>query len=191
VLLAGCTGPTQPPSGTATSTPSPRGPSACAVADVGTAESASVLSPGPSNGLAATDAKGERLVIHGMVVSATCAPLAGASLDIWHTDSRGDYGPRGTEQCCYYQGSVLTDPFGRFRLESIRPAQYPQPNAPPAHVHLEIRSGFTSLTTEITFIDASGPPAASSSTVIPVNLTRVRDAGGETWSGKVVFVLPG
>jgi protocatechuate 3,4-dioxygenase beta subunit len=154
---------------------------------VGTAESASTLSPGPTNGLPRSIIKGERMVVDGLVVNATCAPLSGAQLNIWHTDPNGDYGPRGTEQCCYYQGTVLTDPYGRFRLDTIRPAQYPQPNAPPAHVHLEIRHGFGSLTTEITFLEGSGPPVASSSNVIPINLGRVRD----TYSGQVVFVLPG
>jgi len=187
-VAAGCTGrPAPTPQTGAATSPASRPPSACAIADVGPAESASTLSPGPSNGLTRSDAKGERLVIDGMVISATCAPLAGARLDIWHTDSRGDYGPRGTQQCCYYAGSVLTDPFGRFRLDTIRPAQYPQPNAPPAHVHLEIRHGFAGLATEITFVDASGPPAVSGASIIPVNLAKAGDA----WNGKVAFVLPG
>jgi len=176
---------------TPNSAPPSRPPGACTVGDVGAAESASTLTPGPSNGLPNSDAKGDRLVIDGLVLDTGCNPLAGAQLNIWHTDARGDYGPRGTEKCCYYQGSVLTDPFGRFRLDTVRPAQYPQPNAPPAHVHLEIRHSFKSLGTEITFIDSSGPPIVSGSGVVPVQLSRVRETQGDTWRGKVAFVLPG
>src|ERR687893_336483 len=79
------------------------------------------------------------------------APAAGASVRVWHTDAAGEYGPRGTERCCYYGGTVAADANGRFRLDTIRPAQYPQADAPPAHVHLEIRHPSGHLETEIIF----------------------------------------
>ena len=37
---------------------------------------------------------------------------------VWHTDARGLYGPgAGTDECCYYGGTVRTDANGRFELD--------------------------------------------------------------------------
>ncbi|HET8657847.1 MAG TPA: hypothetical protein VFM55_02490 [Micromonosporaceae bacterium] len=162
----------------------------CAVPAPGPVDAASVLVPGPTNNLPLSKAPGERLVIAGVVLDAGCRPAAGIEINLWHTDAHGDYGPRGTQQCCYYAGTVRTDRNGRFRLETIRPAQYPQPNAPPAHIHVEIRQAPTPLTTEIVFTSAAAPTTATrTGHQAPVALTKGGGGNPGAWYGEVVFVL--
>jgi len=156
---------------------------ACPPSQTGTG---SVLVPGPNNGLPASAAAGEPLVIEAVIVDRACRPVAGVGVYLWHTDARGLYGPAGTEKCCYYQGRVQTDHNGRFRLETIRPAQYPEPNAPPAHIHLRIQHQAGELTTMIVFT-GQRPPSAGTPTgeQLPVELRR--QGGG--WRADAVFVL--
>jgi protocatechuate 3,4-dioxygenase beta subunit len=150
-------------------------------------DAGSVLVPGPINGVPASDAVGEPLTITITVLGPECGPASGATAEVWHTDSRGLYGPgSGTDQCCYYGGTVAADANGRFQLDTIRPAQYPQAGAPPAHIHFEIRHPLGELGTEIVF--GAGSPAPGPvrpATVIPVDLTR----SGERWVGSTTFVL--
>ncbi|GAA4717353.1 hypothetical protein Prum_020040 [Phytohabitans rumicis] len=181
VLVAvGCDGDPEP-----AATPSAT-PVGCARPAPGTAEPASALVPGPTNGLARSTAGGDALLIEAVILDAGCRPAGGADLRIWHTDARGLYGPADSERCCYYEGTVRTDHNGRFRLSTIRPAQYPEPNAPPAHIHLEIRHPSASLTTQIVF-GIADPPATVAPTgqLLPVPLRR----DGTGWRGDAVFVL--
>jgi protocatechuate 3,4-dioxygenase beta subunit len=109
---------------------------------------------------------------------------------VWHTDAAGEYGPTGTERCCYYGGTVVADANARFRLDTIRPAQYPQPDVPPAHIHLEIGHPSGRLDTEIVFTDgAAAPGPVLPSRLITVPLTRAGTAPDETWYGEVAFAL--
>jgi protocatechuate 3,4-dioxygenase beta subunit len=107
---------------------------------------------------------------------------------LWHTDARGLYAPAGSDGCCYYDGTVRTDQSGRFRLHTIRPAQYPVVNAPPAHIHVEIRHPAGNLNTEIIFGTApSTGPVTPSGDVVRVGLRK----DGAGWRGEAVFVLSG
>jgi hypothetical protein len=162
----------------------------CPVPAVGPVDRGSVLIPGPVNGVPPSDARGEPLTIVATVIDVSCVAAAGATVRVWHTDATGEYGPSGTDRCCYYGGIVLTDANGRFRLDTIRPAQYPQPNAPPAHIHLEIRHASGRLDTEIIFTEG----AAARSPVlprqsIPVALTRAGTPPDQSWYGEVAFAL--
>jgi protocatechuate 3,4-dioxygenase beta subunit len=178
---------------TATPTPSPSvsgrpsgAAAGCPVPSTAPVDLGSVLIPGPTNGLPTTDAKGEPLVIVAAVLGPDCRPAAGTTVNVWHTDARGLYRPEGTDACCYYQGLTLADGNGRFRLETIRPAQYPEPGAPPAHIHLELRHGSGRLFTEIVFTtDPTPVTTARASRSVPVFLTQ-RD---NTFYGEVTFVL--
>jgi polyisoprenoid-binding protein YceI len=97
---------------------------------------------GPSPGLPASDAQGEQLVIAGTIYDRDCNPLPGVSFKAWQTDPQGVYGPgHGGEsiECCYYQGSGVTDEHGRYKLVTVIPGHYAgEDPAPPAHIHLEI-----------------------------------------------------
>jgi hypothetical protein len=158
----------------------------CARPAAGAAAASSELTPGPSNGLPHSAAVGQTLVIEAVILERDCRPAAGADVHLWHADARGLYAPTGSDACCYYDGTVRSDQSGRFRLNTTRPAQYPVPNAPPAHIHLEIRHPAGNLDTEIIF-----------DTALPTGL--VTPSGGEVlvalrqdgvgWRGEAVFVL--
>jgi hypothetical protein len=186
VVAAGCDGGAAPDAATpapGTRVPASAASAGCARPAAGSAEVA--LRPGPTNGLAASPG-GDALVIETIVLDRECRPASGADLRIWHTDARGHYGPADSEKCCYYEGTVRTDRNGRFRLETIRPAQYPEANAPPAHIHMEIRHGAADLTTQFVFGIAS-PPA----TVTPAGdlVSVVLRRAGAGWHGDAVLVL--
>lgn len=194
--LAGCD-PGGEPRGVATTRP--------ATADAGTAtatapqcvlpeptldDAGSVLVPGPSNGLPRSPARGELLVIVAVVFDPMCKPAGGASVNLWHTDARGRYGPEGTDACCYYQSSGRTDQNGRFRIETIRPGQYNEANAPPAHIHLEIQHSSGRLETEIVFATSATPTVAQETDrTVPVVLRSVTGEQGRVWHGRASFGL--
>ncbi len=199
IMLAGCENrPGSYPPGSTVSAPTvsaptvggsaPAGDASCPVPASGAVEARSVLRPGPSAGLPAATAGGERLRIVAVVLDGSCQPAAGAIVYLWHTDSRGVYGPGGADKCCYYQGTVSTDHNGRFQVETIRPAQYPQPGAPPAHIHLDITHGSGQLKTEIIFTATSWPPASiEPSEVLPILLSK--GTGYDGWYGEAAFML--
>jgi protocatechuate 3,4-dioxygenase beta subunit len=168
------------PSASGVTSPPPVG---CVGAIVGEADAGSVVKPGPTDGLPPSKARGEPLVLAAVVLDPACRPASGASLDIWHTDADGYYRPEGTEACCYYRSAAQTDHNGRFRLETIRPGRYNTTNAPPAHIHLEIRHPSGQLQTEFVFpTGARGDPVDGTT---PVALVR----RGDTWYGEVVLLL--
>ncbi len=115
---------------------------------------------GPGRDLAATpenvarSRRGTPLVVMGVVQAVDCAPLAGASVQVWQTDAEGLYGPG--EQCCYLQGLVRTDDNGRYTVDTIVPGRYPETGAPPGHIHFAVsHPGARSVSTEIRFTDAT------------------------------------
>ena len=84
---------------------------------------------------------------------------------------------------------MQTDDDGRVRLETIRPGQYAEGNAPPAHIHLQLRHDTGGLNTEIVFVGDPGVPTVPVDGYAPVEL---RDEGGSeapSWYGEVVLVL--
>lgn len=101
--------------------------------------------------LASPDDAGERLVLGGRVSSTTCAPIAGATLDIWHADARGGYDLDGFR----FRGALTTDANGRWQLRSIVPGRYLNGRRyRPAHVHVKLRApGYAPLTTQLYFAD--------------------------------------
>lgn len=153
----------------------------------GPVDAGSVLIPGPINGVPASDAGGEKLMITATVLEPGCRPASGADVRAWHTDARGLYAPSGSpNECCFFGGTVRTDQNGRFRLDTIRPAKYPEPGGPPAHIHFEIRHASGELDTEIVF--GAGAPTAGpvgSSAVLPVLLR----TSGDGWYGETTLVL--
>jgi protocatechuate 3,4-dioxygenase beta subunit len=179
--LAACDGGGQPVGATTAATP-PTGCSGVAMSEV---DVASVLVAGPVNDVPPSDAKGEKLIIVAAVLDSMCSPARGANVRLWHTDARGRYGPAG-DDCCYYGGTVRTDANGLFRVETIRPGQYPEPGAPPAHIHVEIEHPSATLRTEIVF--ELGQIGAGT---VPVTLRSVDDAAGRYWYGETAFVLGG
>ena len=81
----------------------------------------------------------------GLVLSASCRPVANALLDFWHADEDGDYDNQGYR----YRGHQFADAQGRYRLETIVPAEYPGRTR---HIHVKVQApGRRILTTQLYF----------------------------------------
>jgi protocatechuate 3,4-dioxygenase beta subunit len=138
----------------------------CSAATAVVVDDDATVTFGPINGVPATTAGGEPLVVVGTVHAHDCAPLAGATLTMYQTDANGEYGPgHGTDNmlCCYLGGSVQTDAQGHFQVNTVRPAHYRgEANPPPAHIHLEVsHPDAPSLNSEIVFADDELLPASA------------------------------
>jgi len=101
--------------------------------------------------------QGTPLIIAGTVYAADCKTvLAGALIDVWQTDTRGEYGPgHGTEnlRCCYLLGTLKTNSRGQYQIETVRPGHYRGAHPPPpAHIHFNVLyPGKRGITTELDF----------------------------------------
>ena len=74
-----------------------------------------------------------RFLLTGTVLGAQCKPVPNALLDFWHSDEEGAYDNRGFR----YRGHQHADAQGRFRLETIVPAQYPGRTR---HFHVKVQA---------------------------------------------------
>jgi len=132
---------------------------------------------------------GEPLYVEGTVSSASGERLAGAVVDIWHSDKDGFYDVQmGGEEHHFGRARLRTDPEGRFRFWTIQPAYYPIPDDGPvgdmlkatdrhpyrpAHVHFMIAApGYETLVTHI-FVD--GDPYLGSDAVFGVKQSLVHE----------------
>lgn len=90
---------------------------------------------------------GRPIELAGFVLDRRCRPLAGALVDLWHADGRGDYDNSGFR----YRGHVLTGADGSYRFRTIMPALYPGRTR---HYHLKVQApGSRLLTTQLYFPD--------------------------------------
>jgi protocatechuate 3,4-dioxygenase beta subunit len=64
---------------------------------------------------------GDVMTLAGQVLSTTCEPVAGALIDFWHCDAKGNYDNRGYR----FRGHQFADTDGRFNLETEMPGLYP------------------------------------------------------------------
>lgn len=105
---------------------------------------------------------GARLVLAGYVFTTDCRPVAGAELDFWQADDRGEYDNEGYR----LRGRQFADDEGRYRLETIMPARYP---GRPPHIHVKVNApGGPVLTSQIYF---EGQPGNDSDGLIHPSLT--------------------
>ncbi|MEZ2410251.1 intradiol ring-cleavage dioxygenase [Bosea sp. RCC_152_1] len=111
--------------------------------------------------------KGEPLFVSGTVASADGTPLAGAAVDVWHSDADGYYDVQQMDELggLAMRARLLADAQGRFHFWTIRPAAYPIPHDGPvgemlaaqarhpyrpAHVHFMIHAdGHDTLVTHV------------------------------------------
>jgi protocatechuate 3,4-dioxygenase beta subunit len=78
-------------------------------------------------------------VLTGVVLAPTCAPIRGARVSFWQSNSKGLYSAAGG-------GAVITGTAGRFRFQGPRPTSY---GGFPAHIHIKVEApGFVTLFTE-------------------------------------------
>lgn len=126
--------------------------------------------------------KGERLHVSGQVTSTGGGPLAGAIVDIWHSDEDGFYDVQRPEaENANLRARFRTDAEGRFHFWTITPTAYPVPDdgpvgdllkatgrhpMRPAHVHFLIAAeGHETL---VTHVFAAGDPYLDSDAVFGV-----------------------
>jgi protocatechuate 3,4-dioxygenase beta subunit len=128
---------------------------------------------------------GERLLLTGSVRDPTCAALAGAVLDVWHADARGDYDRDGYR----FRGTLVTDRRGRFELRTIIPGRYLNGDRfRPAHIHVKLRApGRRELTTQLYF---AGDPYNDGDPFIVPSLILAHRADGRQRRASFEFVLP-
>ncbi len=105
-------------------------------------------------------AEGDVIVVRGRVVDETCAPVAGAVVDVWQANRHGRYDheadPHTAPLDANFQGSahLVTGEDGTYSFRTIMPGAYPA--APgwdrPPHIHFKVaRRGFHESTTQMMF----------------------------------------
>jgi protocatechuate 3,4-dioxygenase beta subunit len=102
---------------------------------------------------------GERLVVTGRILGMPdCAPLAGALVEVWQADARGNYTQvdpgRRDDPGCLLRASLRSDGEGRYAYTTILPGEYP---GRPRHIHYRVsRQGYATLVTQLYFARERG-----------------------------------
>lgn len=95
--------------------------------------------PADANLCASGSGGADRLVVTGRVLGADCKPLAGALVEIWQADARGEYTQvtrgRTDDPGCLLRAALRTDADGRYRYLTIVPSEYP---GRPRHIHYRV-----------------------------------------------------
>lgn len=90
--------------------------------------------------LSSENEKDGRILINGTVYQADGkSPAPNTLIYLYHTDIYGIYGRNGEHRHGRYRGWMLTDAQGRYELESIMPASYPDSTIA-AHIHMTVTS---------------------------------------------------
>jgi protocatechuate 3,4-dioxygenase beta subunit len=88
---------------------------------------------------------GQPIELVGFVLTRGCKPVAGALVDLWQADDKGDYDNSGFR----LRGHQFADAEGRYRFRTIVPAQYPGRTR---HLHVKVQpKGGRILTTQLYF----------------------------------------
>jgi protocatechuate 3,4-dioxygenase beta subunit len=123
---------------------------------------------------------GQPIELVGFVLTRSCTPVAGALVDLWHADAKGDYDNTGFR----LRGHQFADADGRFRFRTIVPAAYPGRTR---HFHVKVQpNGGRILTTQLYF---PGEPGNRSDGLFRRELL-IRTAKNQGWlAGRFDFVL--
>lgn len=88
---------------------------------------------------------GQPIELVGFVLTRDCKPVAGALLDFWQADDKGNYDNSGFR----LRGHQFTDAEGRFRLRTVVPGNYVGRTR---HIHVKVQPrGGRVLTTQLYF----------------------------------------
>lgn len=87
--------------------------------------------------LAPPDEPGERLIVSGTVRDAAGKPIAGALIEVFHADAKGNYAPARAmdEPNARLFGYLKTGAAGRYEFRTIRPGGYAKQPIP-QHIHM-------------------------------------------------------
>ena len=88
--------------------------------------------------LSTSEDKGEQILVSGTVYEADgTTPAPGTLIYLYHTDIYGVYGRSGEHRHGRYRGWMLTDERGRYELQTIMPASYPNSTIA-KHIHMTV-----------------------------------------------------
>ena len=123
---------------------------------------------------------GKAVELAGLVLTKHCKPVAGALVDLWHADEKGDYDNKGFR----YRGHQFTDGNGVFRFRTIEPAVYPGRTR---HYHVKVQpKGGRILTTQLYF---PGEPENARDGLFKKELLMRMASATDGLSGRFDFVL--
>ena len=111
----------------------------------------------------------DKLTVSGRVLGMpNCAPLAGALVEVWQADARGNYTQVGSGQDdsgCLLRASLRTDAEGRYAFRTVMPGEYP---GRPRHIHYRVSAkGYGTLVTQLYFARERGVPEGLAVTAAP------------------------
>ena len=88
---------------------------------------------------------GQPIELVGLVLSRNCKPVAGALLELWQADDKGQYDNSGFR----LRGHQFADAEGRYRLKTVVPGNY---EGRTRHIHVKVQPhGGSVLTTQLYF----------------------------------------
>jgi protocatechuate 3,4-dioxygenase beta subunit len=126
---------------------------------------------------------GTPLLVTGFVVDTSCAPLAGAKVDVWQADANGEYDNSGGYRL---RGYVLTDADGRYAFRTVVPGEYPGRTE---HIHVKITpAGGETLTSQLYF---PGSTANEGDNIFSPDLLLSLDKRPDGLTGTFTFVVQG
>ncbi len=105
-------------------------------------------------------AKGEIVILRGIVQDQMCRPVEGAIVELWQACATGKYNhrsdpnPAKLDPNFQYYAKLRTDSKGRFQVRTIIPGAYPATSdwMRPPHIHFKVSlRGFEELTTQTYF----------------------------------------
>jgi protocatechuate 3,4-dioxygenase beta subunit len=114
--------------------------------------------------------KARTVEVTGQVLTRSCRPVAGALVDLWHADERGDYDNSGFR----YRGHIFTDANGHYRFRTVLPALYPGRTR---HYHFKVQAAERPVLTTQLYFPADEAANRRDSLFRRELLMRVADAG--------------
>lgn len=149
--------------------------------------------------IAPADEPGDKLVISGTIYKADGkTPYPNVILYAYHTDRKGYYSKKGTETGIqkwhgHLHGWCNTDRNGFYKIQTIRPARYPN-NTIPAHIHAAIQTdkGEVMWINDYVFKDDSLVDEKYVSSLTHVGgsgIVEVHKTSENSWTGKRDIIL--
>ena len=121
---------------------------ACALTE-GNPQGPYYIAGAPNKEKLGDELEGQPLIISGQVLNHNCDPVPEAIIDVWQTDSNGNY---------YFEdftlrGKIKADEHGQYKLETIFPGKYSEAGfMRPAHIHVKVSApSLSSHTTQLYF----------------------------------------
>jgi len=121
---------------------------ACALTE-GNPQDPYYIAGAPNKEKLGDELEGQPLIISGQVLNQNCDPVPEAIIDVWQTNSNGNY---------YFEdftlrGKIKADEHGQYKLETIFPGKYSEAGfMRPAHIHVKVSApSLSSHTTQLYF----------------------------------------